>query len=125
MRRSSSPGQTVILLGPLAMIGQQSMIGGPALGSAFSARLDAAMRREFRCRRNDEEELEFQTGQKAILLGLPAIIGSKARSLGLHLTMLFQHASTFAVGHVGEAVCVTPEQVQRARVDLPAPQPSC
>jgi len=113
------PGERVSVLGPPAMAGKQGTVVGPALGAAFAVRFDtgsvfniatdflqsldpAAPVRAAPAaapaaapvvaaggQTADEDELEFQPGQRVLVLAPPAMAGKQATVVGPALGDVF------------------------------------
>eukprot|EP00930_Biecheleria_cincta_P101123 TRINITY_DN9275_c0_g2_i1.p1 TRINITY_DN9275_c0_g2~~TRINITY_DN9275_c0_g2_i1.p1 ORF type:complete len:516 (+),score=115.34 TRINITY_DN9275_c0_g2_i1:61-1548(+) len=112
------PGERVAVLGPPAMAGKQGTVVGPALGEAFAIRFDsgsvfniltdflqsldparavpaaaapvaAAPAAAKKKKTGDEDELEFQPGQRVLVLAPPAMAGKQATVVGPALGDVF------------------------------------
>jgi len=144
------PGQRVAVLGPPAMAGKQGTIVGPALGDAFSVRFDsgsvfnimtanlqeAAGSAAFTAAASastaaaepaasgDEDELEFQTGQRVVILGPPAMAGKQGSivkpALGDAFAVLFDSGSVFNIATVNIQDAAEPSTAAAASCAAPA-----
>jgi hypothetical protein len=121
------PGERVSVLGPPAMAGKQGTVVGPALGDAFAVRFDSgsvfnivtgflqsqdpaapvraapaaapvAAAAAAGGPTADEDELEFQPGQRVLVLAPPAMAGKQATVVGPALGDVF--ACKFDTGSV-------------------------
>jgi len=113
------PGERVTITGPPAMAGKQGSVVGPALGDAFAIRFDSGSVFNIEIHNiqgsgvpapapvaaapsyaaptavaapaasGDDEELEFQPGQKVEILGPPAMAGKRGEVIGSALNSAF------------------------------------